>query len=66
MTLGVEGADERAVTAAYTVADQLRPAGIGARVWELDATALYGDALPHGLVDGVVGWQRTDGRPAVA
>ncbi|WP_271798924.1 MULTISPECIES: ABC transporter family substrate-binding protein [Dietzia] len=66
VTLGVEGADERAVTAAYTVADQLRSAGIGARVWELDATALYADALPHGLVDGVVGWQRTDGRPEVA
>ncbi len=61
VTLGVEAADDRALTAAFTVADQLRGAGIGARVWELDPVALYGDALPHGLVDGVVGWQRVDG-----
>ena len=66
VTLGVEAADERAVTAAYTVADQLRGAGIGARVWELEPTDLYGDALPHGLIDGVVGWQRADGTPEVA
>lgn len=66
VTLGVEAADDRAVTASYTVADQLRAAGIGARVWELDPAALYADALPHGLVDGVVGWQRTDGQPEVA
>ncbi len=61
LTLGVEAADNGAVTAAYTVADQLRTAGVGARVWELDPVALYADALPHGLVDGVIGWQRVDG-----
>ncbi|MDV8000613.1 ABC transporter family substrate-binding protein [Rhodococcus sp. IEGM 1408] len=66
VTLGVEAEDDRALNAAYTVADQLRGAGIGARVWELDPLALYGDALPHGLVDAVVGWQRVDGRAAVA
>lgn len=66
VTVGVEAGDERALTAAYTVADQLRGAGIGARVWELDAASLYGDALPHGLVDAVVGWQRVDGRAEVA
>lgn len=66
VTLGVEAEDDRALTAAFTIADQLRGAGIGARVWELDAIALYGDALPHGLVDAVVGWQRVDGRPEVA
>lgn len=66
ITLGVEAADDRAVTAAYTVVDQLRGAGIGAQVWELDPTALYADALPHGLVDAVVGWQRTGGIPEVA
>lgn len=66
VTLGVEASDDRAVTAAFTAADQLRAAGIGARVWELGAVALYADALPHGLVDGVVGWQRTDGHPEVA
>ena len=66
VTLGVEAEDDRALTAAFTIADQLRGAGIGARVWELDAVALYGDALPHGLVDAVVGWQRVDGRPEVA
>ncbi|WP_255583907.1 ABC transporter family substrate-binding protein [Dietzia sp. ANT_WB102] len=66
VTMGVEAADDRAVTAAYTVADQLRSAGIGARVWELDPVALYADALPHGLIDGVVGWQRTDGQPGSA
>ncbi|EYT63399.1 DNA repair protein [Dietzia sp. UCD-THP] len=66
VTLGVEAEDDRALTAAFTLADQLRGAGIGARVWELDAVALYGDALPHGLVDAVVGWQRVDGRPEVA
>lgn len=66
VTLGVETSDDRARTAAHTVADQLRTAGIGARVWELDPVALYADALPHGLVDGVVGWQRVDGDPATA
>ncbi|PAY23157.1 DNA repair protein [Dietzia natronolimnaea] len=66
VTLGVEAEDDRALTAAFMLADQLRGAGIGARVWELDAVALYGDALPHGLVDAVVGWQRVDGRPEVA
>lgn len=60
-TLGVESTDDRARTAAHTVADQLRTAGIGARVWELDTVSLYADALPHGLIDGVVGWQRVDG-----
>ncbi|MCT2059010.1 ABC transporter family substrate-binding protein [Dietzia cinnamea] len=66
LTLGVEATDDRAVTAAYTVADQLRGAGIGARVWELGSTDLYADALPHGLVDAVVGWQRADGQPELA
>ena len=66
LTIGVEATDDRAVTAAYTLADQLRGAGIGARVWELDHTDLHADALPHGLVDAVVGWQRTDGPPEVA
>lgn len=66
ITLGVEAADDRALTAAYTVADQLRGAGIGARVWELDPADLYSDALPHGLVDGVVGWQRAHGDADVA
>lgn len=66
VTIGVEAKDERAITAAYTVADQLRTAGVGARVWELDESALYADALPHGLVDAVVGWQRVDGNPDVA
>ncbi len=66
VTLGVQEEDPRAATAAYTVADQLRAAGVGARVWELDAVALYADALPHGLVDAVVGWQRVDGDPGVA
>lgn len=66
VTIGVEAEDERALTAAFTIADQLRDAGIGARVWELDPVALYGDALPHGLVDAVVGWQRVDGRAEVA
>lgn len=66
VTLGVEAADDRAATAAYTLADQLRGAGIGAQVWELEPTALYADALPHGLVDAVVGWQPTDGNPELA
>ena len=66
LTLGVEAADDRAVTAANTVADQLRAVGIGARVWELDPVALYADALPHGLVDAVVGWQRIGGVAATA
>lgn len=61
LTLGVEAADDGAVNAAYTLVDQLRVVGVGARVWELDPVALYADALPHGLVDGVVGWQRVDG-----
>ena len=66
VTLGVEAEDDVARTAAYTVADQLRGSGIGARVWELDPVALYADALPHGLVDAVLGWQRVDGPAAVA
>ena len=66
ITLGVEAADDRALTAAYTVADQLRGVGIGARVWELDPADLYSDALPHGLVDGVVGWQRAHGDAEIA
>lgn len=66
VTLGVEAEDELAATTAYTVSDQLRASGIGAQVWELGQAALYADALPHGLVDGVVSWQRVDGDPVVA
>jgi len=66
LTIGVDPTSEAAVTAANTVADQLRSAGIGARVWELEAASLYGDALPHDLVDAVVGWQRVDGDPLLA
>ena len=66
VTLGVDPTDDRALTAAFTVADQLRTAGIGARVWELGPVALYADALPHGLVDAVVGWQRVDGQADLA
>ena len=66
VTLGVEAADDRARTAAYTVADQLHGAGIAANVWELDPTALYADALPHGLVDAVVGWQTVQGQPELS
>lgn len=66
VTLGVEAADDRARTAAYTVADQLHGAGIDAHVWELDSTALYADALPHGLVDAVVGWQTAQGHPELS
>lgn len=66
VTLGVEAADDRARTAAYTVADQLHGAGIGAHVWELEPTALYADALPHGLVDAVVGWQTVQGQPELS
>src|SRR5690606_7915239 len=66
VTLGVEAADERARTAAYTVADQLHGAGIGAHVWELEPTELYADTLPHGLVDAVVGWQTVVGQPEVS
>lgn len=66
VTLGVEAADDRARTAAYTVADQLHGAGIEAHVWELEPTALYADALPHGLVDAVVGWQTAEGQPEVS
>lgn len=66
VTLGVEAADERARTAAYLVADQLHGAGIGATVWELDPTALYADALPHGLIDAIVGWQVAEGRAEVS
>lgn len=66
VTLGVEAADERARTAAYTVADQLHAAGVGAYVWELNPTGLYADALPHGLVDAVVSWQPAQGQPEVS
>lgn len=66
VTLGVEAADDRARTAAYTVADQLHAAGIGAHVWELEPSALYADALPHGLVDAVVGWQTAQGQPELS
>lgn len=66
LTIGVEAGEDRALTAAYTIADQLRRAGIGARVWELDPVGLYADALPHGLVDGVVGWQRVGGHAEAA
>lgn len=66
VTLGVEAADDRARTAAYTVADQLHGAGIGATVWELEPAALYADALPHGLVDAVVGWQTAQGQPELS
>ena len=66
VTLGVEADDERARAAAYLVADQLHGAGIGAVVWELDPTALYADALPHGLVDATVGWQAAEGNAEVS
>lgn len=63
VTLGVEAGDEQAVLAAATVADQLRAAGVGARVWELDAAELYSGALPYGLVQGVVTWTAATGDP---
>lgn len=66
VTLGVEAADDRARTAAYTLADQLRGTGVGAHVWELEPSELYADVLPHGLVDAVVGWQPVEGDAEVA
>lgn len=66
VTLGVEAADDRARTAAYTIADQLHGAGVGALVWELEPAALYADVLPHGLVDAVVGWQPAQGQPELS
>lgn len=66
LTLGAPQNDAIAVAVANTAADQLRDAGVDARVTPLDPEELYGTALATGAVDAVVGWSRAGGDPATA
>ena len=66
VTLGVVAGDEATLVAASTVVDNLRAAGVDARVWELSDENLYSGALPYGLVSGVVTWSPVTGDPLTA
>jgi len=63
ITLGVVAGGESTLIAASTVVDNLRSAGVDARVWELSDESLYSGALPYGLVNGVVTWAPASGDP---
>ncbi|ALG84120.1 ABC transporter substrate-binding protein [Gordonia phthalatica] len=63
--IGATNTDERTMSAAETMADQLRSRGVRASVVGMSNTELYGQALTSGRVDLVVGWTGVGGSPAV-
>ncbi|MFT4089038.1 MAG: ABC transporter family substrate-binding protein, partial [Gordonia sp. (in: high G+C Gram-positive bacteria)] len=64
--IGATNTDQRTMSAAENVADQLRAKGIRADVRGLTNTELYGQALSSASVDLVVGWTSADVDPATA
>lgn len=66
LVIGAPETDTIALAVANTAADQLRAAGIDARVAPTDPQELYGTALQTGEVDAVVGWTHAGSDPATA
>lgn len=64
--IGATNTDQRTMSAAENVADQLRGQGVRAVVRPLSNTELYGQALSAAAVDLVVGWNSAGVDPATA
>lgn len=64
--IGATNTDQRAMSAAENIADQLRGQGVRAAVRGLSNTELYGQALSRADVDLVVGWASAGIDPAAA
>lgn len=63
LVIGAASNDPTSVAVANTAADQLRNAGVRASVLALDPPTLYGQAIPDGRVDAIVGWHQAAWRP---
>ena len=59
LVIGAPTDDQAAVSAARVAADQLKSAGIAARVVTKEASALFREDVPGGTVDMLVSWQKT-------
>ncbi|MBE5439665.1 ABC transporter family substrate-binding protein [Mycobacteroides abscessus] len=66
LVIGAASNDPTSVAVANTAADQLRNAGVRASVLALDPPTLYGQAIPDGRVDAIVGWHQAGGDLATA
>ncbi len=64
--IGAVNSDEAVMSAAETMADQLRAAGVRASVQGMSNTELYGAALRNARVDLVVGWTGLGADPATS
>ncbi|MFM9376755.1 ABC transporter family substrate-binding protein [Gordonia sp. VNK21] len=64
--IGAVNSDQRTMSAAENIADQLRSQGVRAAVRGMSNTALYGRALTSAEVDLVVGWTAAGIDPATA
>ena len=64
--IGATNTDQRTMSAAENIADQLRGQGVRAVVRPLTNTELYGPALSGAAVDLVVGWNSAGVDPATA
>ncbi|WP_132991841.1 ABC transporter family substrate-binding protein [Gordonia zhaorongruii] len=64
--IGAVNSDEQVMSAAESMADQLRASGIRASVQGMSNTELYGSALRNARVDMVVGWNPMGSDPATA
>ena len=64
--IGATSADQRTMSAAESIADQLRGQGVRAVVRGMSNTELYGHALTSAEVDLVVGWTSSSLDPATA
>ncbi|GEE03746.1 putative lipoprotein LpqW [Gordonia spumicola] len=64
--IGAVNTDESVMSAAETMADQLRAAGVRASVQGMSNTELYGSALRNARVDLVVGWTGLGADPATS
>lgn len=64
--IGATNSDQRSMSAAENIADQLRAQGVRAAVRPMTNTELYGSALTGATVDLLVGWNSASVDPAVA
>lgn len=64
--IGATDTDQRTMSAAESIADQLRSQGVRAQVTAMTNTELYGQALTAASVDLVVGWNSAGIDPATA
>lgn len=64
--VGATNTDQRTMSAAETIADQLRAQGVQAEAHGMTNTELYGQALTDAAIDLVVGWNSAAIDPATA